>query len=141
MLVYTDDCLIFSKDDHIIGTLIQNLSQTFLLEAQGTVSDYLGIRITKDPHTKTINISQPGLIEFVLQNPHLLTSSKTKDALSLGILYPDKDGIPRQDAWNYCSVIGISNYIVQNTRPDISFAVHQCARYSTNPSSLHELAV
>jgi hypothetical protein len=25
MLVYTDDCLIFSKDDRIIGTLIQNL--------------------------------------------------------------------------------------------------------------------
>jgi len=101
------------NNDRIIDTLIQNLLQTFLLEDQGTASDYLGIRITKDPHTKTINISQPSLIESVLQDLHLLTSSKAKD----------------------------TKYITQNTRPDTSFAVHQCARYSSNPSALHELAV
>jgi len=129
------------NNDRIIDTLIQNLLQTFLLEDQGTASDYLGIRITKDPHTKTINISQPSLIESVLQDLHLLTSSKTKDTPSLGILYPDKDGIPRQDSWSYHSVIGKLKYITQNTRPDTSFAVHQCARYSSNPSALHELAV
>jgi hypothetical protein len=37
--------------------------------------------------------------------------------------------------------MGKLNYIAQNTRPDISFAVHQCARYSSNPTALHELAV
>jgi hypothetical protein len=33
------------------------------------------------------------------------------------------------------------NYIAQNTHPDISFAVHQCARYSSNPTTVHELTV
>jgi hypothetical protein len=31
--------------------------------------------------------------------------------------------------------------LAQNTRPDISFAVHQCARFCTKSTILHELAV
>jgi hypothetical protein len=49
--------------------------------------------------------------------------------------------VPHQHSWNYRSVIGKLNYIAQNTQPDISFAVHQCARYSANPTALHKLAV
>jgi len=105
------------------------------------VQDYLGIHIIKDPATKTISMTQPGLIESVLQDLNLLHDSKSKDTPSVGILYPDCDGIPRQDTWNYRSVIGKLNYIAQNTRPDISFTVHQCARYSSNSTALHELAV
>jgi len=32
-------------------------------------------------------------------------------------------------------------HLQQTTRPDISFAVHQCARFSTNPKRSHEVAV
>jgi hypothetical protein len=105
------------------------------------VNDYLGIRINKNNMTKTIELTQPGLIESILQDLHLLHDSKTKSTPALGILYPDKDGHPRQDTWNYRSVIGKLNFIAQNTRPDITFAVHQCARFSSNPTALHELAV
>jgi hypothetical protein len=45
MGVYTDDCLIFTKDDDIINKLVKNLLDTFMLEDQGSVNDYLGIRI------------------------------------------------------------------------------------------------
>ena len=141
LIVYTDDCIIFSRKDEVIDALIRNLCQTFLLEDQGSVHDYLGIRIVKDHINKSISMTQPGLIESVLADLNLLQDSKPKDTPSVGILYPDRDGIPCQDTWNYQSVIGKLNYIAQNTRPDISFAVHQCARYSTNPTALHELAV
>jgi len=86
-------------------------------------------------------MTQPGLIESVLMDLNLLQDSKSKDTPSVGILYPDRDGIKRQDTWHYRSVIGKLNYIAQNRRPDISFAVHQCAQYSSNPTALHELAV
>lgn len=141
LVVYTEDCIIFAKEDHTIDTLIKNVSQTFALEDQGSVQDYLGIRITKEATSKTITVTQPDLIESVLQDLHLLDDSKPKDTPSVGILYPDREGIPRQDSWNYRSVIGKLNYIAQNTRPDISFAVHQCACYSSNLTALHELAV
>jgi len=33
------------------------------------------------------------------------------------------------------------NYLSTSTRPDIAFAVHQCARFCTSPKRSHELAV
>jgi hypothetical protein len=142
MVVYTDDCLIFARDDNIINDLIQQLSQTYILEDQGRVQDYLGIRITKDTASKTITMAQPGLIESILNDLHITNNSKPKDTPALGILYPDHNGYPRQESWNFRSLIGKLNFLAQNTRPDdISFAVHQCARFSSKPTALHELAV
>jgi hypothetical protein len=65
------------------------------LEDQGNVSDFLSIRIVEDPVNKTINMSQPGLIESVFQDLNLLSDSKTKDTAAMGILYPDADGHPQ----------------------------------------------
>jgi len=39
--------------------------------------------------------------------------------------------------FNYASVVGMAMYLCNNSRPDIAFAVHQCARYSFNPTRLH----
>jgi hypothetical protein len=141
MIVYTNDCLIFAKNSSTIDTLIKSLNESYQLEVQGSVSDYLGIRIIKDPTTRQITMTQPGLIESVLQDLHLVPGSHTKDTPAMGILHPDRSGHPCEDKWNYHSVIGKLNYLAQNTRPDLSFAVHQCARYSTNPTALHEFAV
>jgi hypothetical protein len=33
------------------------------------------------------------------------------------------------------------NYLASSTRPDIAFALHQCARFTTAPWCLHELAI
>jgi hypothetical protein len=39
------------------------------------------------------------------------------------------------------SVIGQLNYLAQNSRPYISFTVHQCARFSKEPKALYKKAV
>ena len=57
------------------------------------------------------------------------------------ILTKDEDGEMREHDWNYRSVIGMLGYLQQTTRPDISFAVHQCARFSNHPKKTHEAAV
>ena len=41
---------------------------------------------------------------------------------------------------NYASIIGMSFYL-EHTRPDISFATHQCARYTHSPKQSHEDAL
>jgi Na+-transporting NADH:ubiquinone oxidoreductase subunit NqrF len=43
--------------------------------------------------------------------------------------------------WNYHSVIGKLAFLAQNTRPNISFAVHQCAPFVQAPRKSHEEAV
>jgi hypothetical protein len=43
--------------------------------------------------------------------------------------------------WNYRSVVGMLLYLAGNSRCDISFAVHQCARFSHAPRLSHEKAI
>ena len=43
----------------------------------------------------------------------------------------------RDSANSYASVIGMMLYLASNTRPDISFAVHQCARFTHNTKVSH----
>ena len=42
---------------------------------------------------------------------------------------------------SYASVIGMMLYLASNTRPDISLAVHQCARFTHSTKVSHETAV
>ena len=52
------------------------------------------------------------------------------------------DSPPHDESkFQYRSVIGKLNYLAQCTRPDIVYAVHQCARFSSNTSKEHTDAV
>ena len=53
----------------------------------------------------------------------------------------DKTGQPCQEQWEYASVVGMLMYLCSNSRPDIQYAVHQCARFTHCPRRSHELAV
>ncbi len=141
IVLYIVDTLIFAPDDQTINNVIKTLSDTFILEDQGDVNDFLGIRITKDPISRTISMTQTGLIESIIKDVGLSTTSNTKSTPADSILYADKSKTPRGDTWNYRSVIGRLNFLAQNTRPNISFAVHQCTRLCSAPTKLHEIAV
>ena len=55
----------------------------------------------------------------------------------------DKNGSEANIDWpnSYASVIGIMLYLASNTIPYISFAVHQCARFTHNNKVSHETYV
>ena len=55
----------------------------------------------------------------------------------------DKNGSEAKRDWpkSYASVIGMMLYLASNTRPDISFAVHQCAWFTHNTKVSHVTAV
>ena len=53
----------------------------------------------------------------------------------------DVNGEPAEEQWNYRSIVGMLLYLASNSRPDIAFAVHQCARFSHCPKVSHEGAI
>jgi hypothetical protein len=79
----------------------------------------LGIYIS-NTHSKSV------LLESLLDDHNLSTTSNKKDTQVLGILHPDKNGQTRQESWSYHSIIGILNFLVHQTHPDITCTVHQC---------------
>jgi hypothetical protein len=59
------------------------------------------------------------------------------DTAALG---KDIDGEEASGSINYPSVIGMLLYL-KHSLPDISFATHQCARYTHSPKMSHENAL
>ena len=88
-------------------------------------------------------MSQPHLINRIIA-----TISGTKDARraitpaqSGELLNKDVNGKLRREVWNYISVIGMLNFLVNCTHPEMVYAVHQCTRFSNNPRRSHEVAL
>eukprot|EP00957_Ditylum_brightwellii_P196645 14982778-Ditylum_brightwellii.AAC.1 len=58
-------------------------------------------------------------------------------------LGPDLHGkdIQLQDKWSCASVVRKKMYLASNSRPETTFAVHQCARFTHGTKHSHEKAI
>lgn len=141
-LLYVDDTLFFSAEDALIDKHISALqSLQFELTDEGDVDTFLGVKLTNNPDG-SITMTQPSMTEQVLTALGLSNDSKChKTPATSPPLHAYLDGAARTEKWNYRSVIGMLIYLAKNTRPDIEYAVHQCARFQLNPKKAHENAV
>ena len=53
----------------------------------------------------------------------------------------DPDREPMGEFWNYRSIVGMLLFLSTNTRPDITFAVSQVARFNHSPKKSHASAI
>jgi hypothetical protein len=74
IVVYVDDCLIFSKDEAVLDSIIKHLSTTFRITSDTDVDAYLGLDIKKNSDG-FLEITQPGLIDKVISICGLETDS------------------------------------------------------------------
>lgn len=101
------------------------------LTVDGDLSDFLGVHFERKQN-KQVKITQPHLISSILKELHLEsdnTSIKTTPMSSSKILTRHPDSTPFDGHYHYRRIIGILNYVERCSRPDISYAVHQCARF------------
>jgi hypothetical protein len=89
-------------------------------------------------------LTQPHLIEQILRDVQLdkpnVTTKKTPASISK-VLSRHSDSEDFDQSFDYRSVLGKLNHLERCTRPDIAQAVHQCARFSSNPKQEHGEAV
>ncbi len=141
MIVYCDDVVFAARNREIIDAVINNIRNAGLeLTVEGTFQDYLSVNYTKSTDGSVI-MTQKGLIEKVLKAANMLTCSTSTTPANIDPLPSDPDGEPMKESWNYRSIIGMLIYLSTNTRPDITFAVSQVARYGNNPKQSHAKAV
>jgi hypothetical protein len=141
ILIYVDDCLIFSPSNTTLTDITNHLKSVFKITSEDDVGAYLGIDISRNEQGHLI-LRQPGLIDKAIALCGLESESNQHNTPADKILHSFiPDDSPRQYSWSYRQLIGVLNYIASTTRPDISFAVHQCARFSNKPTRTHELAV
>jgi hypothetical protein len=142
LLMYVDDGILCGPSNSEIQEVIRELGELFNITDEGEIDTYLGVKITR-PTKDTIELTQPHLIQQILDDMGMKANTKMKDkaAPSSTILRRDLDGEPFNETWDYRSIIGKLNFLEKSTRPEIAYAVHQCVRFSSNPRQSHANAV
>jgi hypothetical protein len=136
-LVYVDDCLFFSKSQENIDRSIEQIRKTGMeLNVEDDVAGFLGVHINHNEDGK-VTLLQTGLIDRVIAAMGLEDSNPKGTPCPKESLGRDLEGIPFSCEFNYASVVGMLMYLCNNSRPDIAFAVNQCARYTHHPTEKH----
>ncbi|MGH3053369.1 MAG: reverse transcriptase domain-containing protein, partial [Gaiellaceae bacterium] len=139
LVIYVDDCLLASKDDADLVKLIAELKEDFDLTEEGEISEYLGINVARQE--QRFVLTQGGLIDRVISATGLKDCKENWTPAHIAPLGKDEHLPAFDESWSYASVVGMLMYLANNSRPDIAFAVNQCARFTHNPRSSHAKAV
>ena len=142
-ILYTDDSILTGPDPQELDDIITQMQDIGLkITYEDGVEDFLGVNITKQ-ETGHLHLSQTRLIDAILDDLRLPADTNTRDvpAATTVKMRADDDGDPFDGHFNYRSIIGKLNFLEKSTRPDISYAVHQCARFSANPKQVDGRAV
>jgi hypothetical protein len=142
ILTYVDDCLFFAKDTQKIDNLLQVIREKS--DLQFTIEDdaftFLGVQLNKHDDG-TVEFLQKGLIEKVLKHCNMTECNTKSTPANQTPLGTDADGPSFDRSFDYASIVGMLMYLSSNSRPDIQFAVHQCARFTHNPKRSHGEAI
>jgi Reverse transcriptase (RNA-dependent DNA polymerase) len=139
-LVYVDDTLFFAPSQEYIDDVLAKLRQTMEIEVEDDVAGFLGVHIKRNDDG-TVVLTQQGLIDRCIAALGVEGLPIKHTPAEYGCLGSCRESDPAQGTYSYPSVIGMLQYLVTHTRPDLMFAVSQCARYTHSPRRKHELAL
>lgn len=144
LLVYVDDLAAAATQAQELNWFFQKLSARFNTKDLGNISKILGIRITRNRTSKTLELDQEQYINKFLTKfgfPNGVHKPISSPIDSYEDLRP---GIPtdnRIDATWYREVIGSVMYAMVYTRPDIAFALGRLSQHMQDPCEHHGRAV
>eukprot|EP00804_Cyclotella_cryptica_P013417 CCRYP_005165-RG/>CCRYP_005165-RG protein AED:0.32 eAED:0.32 QI:0/-1/0/1/-1/1/1/0/434 len=145
-LCYVDDILFYARTDDAIDSLISKLKRDgLMIRKEGSAEGFLGVDVKSlgSASAPRLHLTQAGLAKRIVDALGLCSSFSTAISTPAEIspLPKDLSGVPASGTFNYAAVVGMLLYLCGHTRPDIAFAVHQCARYTFCPTRRHELAL
>lgn len=145
IVAHVDDGLTMGKGDSP-DRAVQMLQAKYEVKAlSGSVHGYLGAKIVYSNNGKTVTISQPQLTDAILErfgmndcNPAHTPCRKVPEVPPE--IMSEEEKVFMQDK-EYRSVVGCVNYLVNYTRPDLTFAHNYLCRHVNNPRRVHWKAV
>ena len=141
-LVYVDDYLFFAKDDSRFEKILKKLlGENLTLEREDDVAGFLEDNLNVNQESETVELLQSGLIDRIITAMGLDNANSISTPAEYEGLPKDEDGEPCNEDFNYPVIVGMFLYLQGHSRPDITFATAQCARYSFCPKMSHEKAI
>jgi len=144
IVTWVDDAIILTKknDPTKANQIIEEIKSHGLdLGKQNSegLAEYLGINIKK-LDDGSLELTQRGLIDRIIEGMGLQTANPKYTPVT-ETLGKSQDKPKFNERFNYRSIIGMLMYLGNTTRPDISFSVNQCARFSHDPRETHATAL
>jgi hypothetical protein len=131
-----------------INTFVKSMKDSpkdYVLTDEGDINIFFGIEINEITRNK-FKLSQPFLIRQIVnllglgQNEFDVQTKTKITPVGKSLLNKDLAGKPCKKDWKYHTAIGMLTYLQGNTRPEISMATHQLARFCQDPRLSHEQA-
>jgi Reverse transcriptase (RNA-dependent DNA polymerase) len=143
-VLYTDDSILAGPDPTELDDILEQMKGSGLdITSEGGIDDFLGVSIERKSDG-TIYFTQQKLIQSILGDLGLLgdnVTTKSTPMASSKLLSRHPNSPPFDGHFEYRRVIGKLMYLEKSTRPDLAYAVHQCARFSHDPKVEHGKAV
>ena len=137
--VYVDDILIATESEKKMIEVKQCLSQRFDTKDLGELTSFLGVQVKREPGGMWIG--QPGYTSRVLEKFNMADCKPVSTPVDTSVKLQKNDAGPEFSRSIYQSAVGCLLYLANWTRPDITFAVSNVARYSADPRLVHWTAV
>ena len=138
IFLYVDDCRVAAPNQKDIDDFMEWLNKAgFELTQDGDFVEYLGIKFNVNSQDNTITMTQPGLIQKVIEATGMSDCNPNCTPAAQVCLGSDVDGPPMKEKWSYPLLVGMLLYLSTNTRVDIVYVVSQVAHFGTNPKQSH----
>ena len=141
-ILYVDDAF-FLGDKPAVKRAIQDIRKAFTITTQGTLQDYLGCKFTLIPEENTVYITQPFLVQKLIQKYNSqLTNREYKTPGTPGFTaslkaIKDEDILPSKKMEEYRSGVGMLLYLVKHSRPDIANPTRELSKCLTKATNTH----
>jgi len=140
--VYVDDIVLAGKSDKRMEDVKKAIAMQFDVKDLGKLHYFLGMKIVQDEKTGKVWIGQPAYTESVLQKFGMENSKPVRTPVDTGMkLVKATDDEECVDQKLYQSAVGSLLYLSVGTRPDITYAVSNVAKFSAKPTKQHWIAV
>jgi hypothetical protein len=140
MAIWVDDGLLCSNHQSKLEDIVNYLSEKFEITS-GPVDHFVGLEISRDRCKGLIHVSQQAYVKKILTRFRMGDCKpRSIPADPCSHLEKQCSTFETQD-YPYREAIGSLMFAAICTRPDISYAVSQVAKYSSKPSYVHWEAV
>lgn len=137
MSTFVDDIKIMgAKNSEVIGRVKKDLTAAFEIVNIGSISFYLGLKISRDCKSKTLKFSQPTYIVKILSKFYLTQANGANMLIKKSLLIFNKREAMLAKQKYFQRMTSSIIFLIVETRPNIAFVTSVVSQFAKNP--LHQ---
>lgn len=137
ILLFVDDMLIAGKRTQV-DLMKAKIMTKWTCKDLGPAELFVGFQISRERSNRTLKLHQTFYTTKLLERMHMHKANPTSLPIPAGtVLKTDTALLRNDDITVYQQIVGSAIYLANCTRPDISYAVGQLARFMAKPGISH----